>query len=74
MRAHTTGVKRLSATSMLSLRGVIVSTMVNSSGWSPLFCMKNEMVVVQVRGIAERMERRGEFQVREVVGVVYRTA
>ena len=74
LRAHTTGVKRLDATGMLSLRGVMVSATVNSSGWGPSFCMKNELVVVQVRGIAERMERGGEFQVEEVVGVVCRIA
>ena len=74
LRAHTTGVKRLDTTGMLSLRGVKVSATVNSSGWGPLFCMKNEMVVVRVRVIAERLERRGEFQVGEVVGVVCRIA
>ena len=68
------GFKRLDTMSMLSLRSVMVSATVNSSGWGPLFCMKNELVVVRVRVIAERLECWGEFQVGEVVGVVCHTA
>ena len=64
-------VNGLGTSSTLSLRGVMVSATVDSSGWGfLLYCMKNELVVVRVRVIAERIECRGEFQVGEVVGVV----
>ena len=59
------GVKGLDATGMFGLRGVMVSVTVNSSWWGPLFCMKNELVVVRVRVIAKGwyMALRGNHSV-----------